>query len=72
MGKIMVANQIAGLFKMQDLSKEVNDEAYFWHGDEHWRFLQVDSTSLGVHNQTCPKHAKRIHIAGTHEPNSSQ
>ena len=40
---MLLANQIAGFFKMLYLKKEVNDEVYFWHADKHGSFLQVDS-----------------------------
>ena len=45
---MLLANQIAGFFKMLYLKKEVNDEVYLWLADKHWSFLQVDTVILGV------------------------
>ena len=30
---MLLANQIAGFFKMSNLKKEVDDKVYFWHAD---------------------------------------
>ena len=35
MANMMLVNQIAGFFKMYYLKSEVNNEVYFWHGDEY-------------------------------------
>ena len=54
---MMLVNQIAGFFKTYYLKSEVNNEVYFWHGDEYWSFVQV----LDVHSQAYPKyHNKKI------------
>ena len=41
--------------KLQDSSKEMNDEVYFRHADKHQIFLHVDTIILGVCSQACPK-----------------
>ena len=38
--------------------KKVNDEIYFWHADKHRSLLRVDTITLGVCNQACPKYPK--------------
>ena len=30
---MLLANQIAGIFKMKYLNQEVNGEVYFWHAE---------------------------------------
>ena len=55
---MLSANQIAGLFKMKYLNKEVNDEVYFWHADKHRSLLQGDAINLDACNQACPKYPK--------------
>ena len=55
---MLLANQIAGFFKMQYLMKEVEDEVYFWHGDKHQSLLQVHTIISGVRIQVCPKYPK--------------
>ena len=39
--KMLSANQIAGLCKMEYLKKEVNNEVYFWHVDKDRSFLGI-------------------------------
>ena len=56
--KMLLANQIAGFFKLQYLKNEVNDEVYFWHVDKHLSLLLVDTIILGVCNQACSKYPK--------------
>ena len=48
---MQLANQIAGVFKMQYLKRELNDEVCFWHADKHQSFLQGDAITMGVHSQ---------------------
>ena len=50
----------------------MGDEFDFLSADKHKRFLQVDSITLGVHSQTCPKYPKQVYNAfaisqGKHE-----
>ena len=33
--KMFLANEIVGSFRMQCLTKEVNDEVFFWHADKY-------------------------------------
>ena len=56
--KMLSANTIAGFFKIQYFKKEVNDKLYFWHADKHWSIPQVNTISLAVCNQACPKSPK--------------
>ena len=37
----------------------MGDEVDFLSTDKHKRFLQVDSITLGVHNQACPEYPKQ-------------
>ena len=55
---MLSANQIAGFFKMEFLKKEVNDEVYFWHADNHRSLLQADTITFGVCNQACLRYPK--------------
>ena len=50
--KMLLTNQIAGFFKIQFPKQEVNNEVYFWHGDRHQSFLQVNTIILGLHTQS--------------------
>ena len=34
-------------------------EIHFLPADKHKSFLQIDSITLGVHGQACPKHPKQ-------------
>ena len=54
---MLSANQIAEFFEKY-IKKEVNDEVYFWYVDKHRSFPQVDTISLSVSRQTCPKYPK--------------
>ena len=62
--KMLLANQIAGPKcsiqnkKFAHLSKKLGDEVDFLPADKHERFLQVDSITLGVRSQACPKYPK--------------
>ena len=56
--KMLLANQIAGIFKIYYLVKEVNDEIYYWHTGKEKCFLQVNLTILDVRSQACPKCSK--------------
>ena len=51
---MLSANQIAGFIKIQYLTKEVNDEVYFWQADKHRSLLEVDTSILGL----CQKYPK--------------
>ena len=51
---MLLANQIAGLFKMQYLKKEVNNGVYIWYAGKHRSFLQSDTIILSVCSQACP------------------
>ena len=51
---MLSANQIAGFIKIQYLTKEVNDEVYFWQADKHLSLLEVDTSILGL----CQKYPK--------------
>ena len=44
---------------MQYLQKTLGYEIDFLPADKHKNFLQIDSITLGVHDQTCPKHPKQ-------------
>ena len=33
--KMLLANRIAGFFKIKNLKKEMNDQVYFWHAGKH-------------------------------------
>ena len=57
---MLSANQIAGFFKMEFLKKEVNDEVYFWHTDNHRSLLQADTITFGVCNQACLKYPNKF------------
>ena len=37
----------------------MGDEVNFLHADKHKNFLQVNSTTLGLPSQACPKYPKR-------------
>ena len=54
---MLLANQIAGFFKMQYLKKEVNHEVYFWHVDS--RFSTIETIILSVCIQACSKYPKK-------------
>ena len=51
---MLSANQITGFIKIQYLTKEVNDEVYFWQADKHRSLLEVDTSILGL----CQKYPK--------------
>ena len=44
---------------MQYLQKSMSYEIDFLPVDKHKNFLQIDSITLGVHGQACPKHPKQ-------------
>ena len=44
---------------LQDLQKSLGYEIDFLPADKHKNVLQIDSITLGVHGQTCPKHPKQ-------------
>ena len=61
--KMLLANQIAGpkcsiQNNLHIFQKNLGDEVDFLPADKHERFLQVDSITLGVHSQACPKYPK--------------
>ena len=43
---------------MQYIKNKVNDEVCFLHADKHQILVQVDTISLGVCHQACPKYPK--------------
>ena len=44
---------------MQYLQKNMGYEIDFLPADKHKNFLQIDSITLGVHDQACPNHLKQ-------------
>ena len=38
----------------------MNGEVSFWCADKHQNLLQVDSITMGVRSQACPKYPKQI------------
>ena len=53
------ASQIAVFFKMLYLKKKVDNEVYFWHADNLEISLQIDSITLAVRSQACPKYSRQ-------------
>ena len=44
---------------LQYLQKSIGYEIDFLPADKHKHFLQIDSITLGLHGQACPKHSKQ-------------
>ena len=43
---------------LQYIKENMKDEIDFLPGDEHQRFLQIDTIILGVRGQACPNYPK--------------
>ena len=56
MTRMLLANQIAGFFKVDYLVKETSGEINFLHADKHQCFVQGDTILCGEHFWACPKY----------------